>query len=415
MERVEDIVYFVTNAEEHDQTAKADQHLKVCKPRPSLGDVIGKIASSFYYVSKDIGVDDLALIFEKNEKIFTIGVVDENNVAIGIIIRREMFDILGKRFGRDVYKYKNIECLLKGVKTFDFARNIFAVSEELKEQLTEPHVNYFLLTGENNSFAGIFSTKDMLVYLSEITSQDINLAKKLQSNIVKDQYYLNNETLEIIGTSYMAKGVGGDFYIVKKYNSNNWIIIICDVSGKGISASLITAIIGGMFSIYDFNNGIKDFILKLNNYIAETFNLEKIVTGIFIDYSEQDSIMNIYDMAHGYIYLNREKDFSLIETGNMNLALGILQNIEPKEIVFNPKDGDRLFLITDGITDQRDPDGTEYGIERITGIVKENSGLTLKDLNDEIFKDIKDFRKNYPQSDDLTLLIINFKTSLLKI
>lgn len=377
-------------------------------PKKNFGDAIGKISSSFYYVKSNVKIDDLANKLEKSETIFTLAVVNEKDEPIGIIIRRELFDLLGKKFGRDVYKYKTVDKVLKEVKSFYYEKNIFLVSEELKNELSSQSINYYLLKNKENQFAGIFSTKDLLVYLSEITAQDINLAKKLQSNIVKDELYIKNDKFEMSTISKMAKGVGGDFWTIKKYSETNWVIFLCDVSGKGISASLITAIIGGMFSIYDFKKGLRDFIIKLNDYIAETFNLEKIVNGIFLDLNEITGEMSIYDMAHGYIYLLKNGLFKKIDTGNQNLAVGIMKNIDPKVIKFNLNKNDILVLFTDGIIDQRNANDQEYGMDSITNIFQQNYNLNIDQLNKKILDDINNFKKEYPQSDDLTLLILKF-------
>ncbi|MFW5800107.1 MAG: SpoIIE family protein phosphatase [Spirochaetota bacterium] len=383
--------------------------LKEYKPTIK-GDIIAKIASSFYYVEEDQRIEYLAQELTKNENIPAVGVVNKNNQLKGIVVREELFDLLGRPYGRDVYYYRKISTVTRETLCFNYKENIYSIANKLSKQLYDHETYYFLLQTDDNNFAGTFSTKDLLMYLSEITQRDINLATKIQTHIICEggEHFINNNS-EIIGTSTMAKGIGGDFYTIKKYNDTNWAIIICDVSGKGMAASLVTAVISGMLGLYDLNKGLKRFIVALNNQIYNTFQLEKYLTGIFIDFNERTGEMIVYDLGHSHLYLYRNQRFIKLKIKNGNLPIGITPDLSPQANRMKLKKNDLILSFTDGIDEQTNPEGEQYDIKNISKIIGKYKSQDLMIIKDKILEDVRNFRQTQPQHDDTTLICIMYK------
>ncbi len=377
-------------------------------PHKAPGSVIAKIARSFYYVRESVLVSDLADSLISNENIYAVAVVDDMHKVLGIIVRRELFDLLGKAFGRDLYTHKTVRSVMSGAGTFHVHDHIFAVAEQIAPFLNNPLVTDYVLVNDDGGFAGIFSTRDMLIYLSEITQRDIEMARRLQMSMVKEETCETNEYFSIIGSSVMARGVGGDFYALKKYDRDNWFITVCDVSGKGMSASLVSSIIGGMLSLYDFSAGIRHFVIKLNEYIHSTFESEKFVTGIFAGFNEKTGEMNIFDAGHSYLYVFRADKMIRINTREDTVPIGIMPSFLPKGGKFTFQKSDLLVLVTDGILEQINPHGAAYGIARLTDVIRKFRSQGLKRIKDEVIADIGGHRKNIPQNDDITVLLMEY-------
>lgn len=305
--------------------------LKKCPNTQMHGEVLIKIASSFWYCQADGGILDLSIDLSQHKDIMAVAVVDDKLHLLGIITRNHLFDILGKPYGRDVMKYKIIKMLAKKMPEFDYLRNIFSISEEISFLLHTRETRYFVLTKDKNKYAGIFSTIDMLIYLSAITQKDINLARQLQNSIVKDEEMISGKDFKIVGATRMAKGVGGDYYSIKELKNGNWSLSICDVSGKGVAASLITTAISGMFNIFSYSKGIKTLIKKVNSYLFQTFEAEKFVTGVFLDFDPHTGKCRLYDMGHSYMFISRDQDLFRIKSNNENMPLGITPESVPQE------------------------------------------------------------------------------------
>lgn len=373
------------------------------------GMVIGKIASAFHRVRAGTKIRDLAEALLENENIFALGVVDEADRVTGIVVRRDLFDILGKPFGRDLYTNKTVEKVMKPAVRFDAATNIFAVAEELAGTLNASVIGYYVLTGGDDVFAGVFSSKDLLICLSEMTRTDIELARRLQAGMVREEFMEGSPRFAVVGASSMAKGVGGDYYSIRRYDGVRRLLAVCDVSGKGIAASLVTAIIDGMLSIYDFSGGLRHFIIRLNEYIALTFQSERFVTGVFADFDEHSGEVVLYDLGHSYIFVYRDGRLSKITTKDDNIPLGIQRDILPRSARFALQRDDLLIIITDGIIEQLNPGGEQYGIKRLAGKIQEFRHKGLKRIKDELFADIAGFRGREVQHDDMTMILLEYR------
>lgn len=373
------------------------------------GQTVVQLISSLYYVLENTVVEDLRDAFTDEDEVHILAVLDKKMNVKGVISRNKLFDILSKPFGRDLYKRKPVVDICDSVETISFTKNIFAFAESFESHTGQHGVDYFAVTDENKKFRGIFSTSDLLVYLSEITKKDLNFAQNLQSAIVKQESTFNGEGLEIIGAAKMAKGVGGDFYSARKYNEKNWIVILCDVSGKGVAASLLSVTLSGMARIYDFNDGVAPFVRAVNNYIAESFGSGMFITGIFADLNEETGEITLFDMGHSYTYRCFDKKISRIESPSRNIPLGLVQNLEPESMTIELSAGELFVVISDGIEEQKNLAGEDYTISRFFDVLFNVMDKCASVVRKKIFSSIKDFRKGQPQQDDMTFVIIKKK------
>ena len=91
--------------------------------------------------------------------------------------------------------------------------------------------------------------------------------------------------------------------LFKRLVDGRFLVAICDVSGKGIAASLITAVLGGFFDGYTTSNTMKSFVRRLNRYLYDTFRLEYFITGIIIELDEDTGEATVCDMGHSYMLI----------------------------------------------------------------------------------------------------------------
>lgn len=373
------------------------------------GQAISRIVTQYYYVHQGDKIQDLADDIKEVDTIRAIGVLDDYNKPLGVIVVNELLMLLSRPYGRDVLKNHPVTEVMQQVRVFSSDRHILGVAEEIYIEMKSVKINYFCLTNQDDTFAGIFSTRNMLVYLSEITRVDIVLAKTVQGNIMKEYQHIETPNFEFLGFVCMAKEIGGDFYYIKNYKKNNWIISICDVSGKGIAASLITSVIGGMMNMYDYSKSLANFISKLNDYIYHTFGLDRFVTGIFMQFDEETGNISFHDFGHSYMYIMKGNKVLSLKSSKDNIPLGIETDIAPRENRLCLKKGDILLLLTDGFFDQLNIKRNNYTIQRIIAIIKRNKDKPYKRIKSLLMDDFHTFRGSQPQIDDVTFIMLKYK------
>ncbi len=298
---------------------------------------------------------------------------------------------------------------MKKAEIFQENTSIFSIIEHVSSDLQKPSNTFYLVVDSLGKICGIISTRRILGYLSDITQKDIHLAKKVQTSIVNEQTHISRDCFEFLAFSQMAKEVGGDFYYIREYRPGRWVIAICDVSGKGISASLVTTALGGMFSTFDFNRGIKSFINTVNRFFIDTFYMEKYATAVIMELNEETGEILLCDMGHKHIFIERDGQILRLHTNDINLPIGI---IPEQEVVFNRlalKKGETIMLMTDGLCEQRNDNGEEYPLKRFADITKKESKNGLIVVKDTILYDLNHFKGNRTQGDDITLMMIRYQ------
>jgi len=206
----------------------------------------------------------------------------------------------------------------------------------------------------------------------------------------------------------MAGETGGDFQYIREIGKNRIFISLCDVSGKGLNAGLISVAVSSMYAVYDFDKGIPDLIQKINSFIHNLFEGEIFLTGVFIDIDESTGETKIYDMGHSMIYMLKDKKAHSFENHPRNIPLGIQKNITPVVSTIRLEDGDFLISYSDGFPEQSNMSNERFGEPRLLSLAMKYRKNNLKQIRDILYEELKTWRFGQAQSDDMSLLIIDY-------
>ena len=206
--------------------------------------------------------------------------------------------------------------------------------------------------------------------------------------------------------------VSGDYHDVIDLGDNKYGFLIADVSGHSIAAALITMrikeIVGN--AAYKFNN-TKDLIMHINSEFENMLEeYERFFTAFYIILNENNEVIYT-NAAHPKALLLRsdQKEISKLDTNGCIIGLSKVNNImyDSKSTSLNP--GDKLILLTDGITESINNDGEEYGVERLYSLLKKNVALPCDEILKVILADYHDFVDINKRKDDETIMIIEIK------
>jgi sigma-B regulation protein RsbU (phosphoserine phosphatase) len=388
-------------------------------------------AKYFCYARADAHVLDLADELGHRPELPVVAIIDVEGKTLGIVVREKLFGLLGKSFGREVLGRSRVSELALEVPVFDAHADLFAVAGSLLADGDE----YCILSGPGGAFLGILASQDLANYLSRMTQDDIELAGRLQERLLGASSGGRGEASEHYGIeawSRPAKGVGGDFYFVKELPGGQLFLALCDVSGKGVAASIIVSMVWGMLTMFDYQRGLSDLVVGINDSIVTTFHMEKYLTGVFLIYDPAGQRLAYADMGHSHATLFRGGRPRLLRGPRGNLPVGVEAELEPDIAHFRLKPGDKLFLYTDGLIEQEDSTGREFGerhlIEAVlTAIEKGESlrdaipkaldahrGVTAAaavptDGSPTMASDTTVVSATTPQQDDMSFLLLSIK------
>lgn len=362
------------------------------------------LVNQYYCVSESLKIRDLAAELKKVGEVWAVAVVNDRLEASGIIVTTQFQEKMSRPYAHDVFDKKRVTELMTETRSFPFDKNIITVSEDLADEVRKTSNQYYLVEDGKGQFCGIFSTKDLLIHQFNAHRDDIELAVSIQQAVVPETTELQSPGLEIFALANMAKGVGGDFLAVRDLGKGQWLLSVCDVSGKGIAASLVTASLGGMFAQYDTERGLLPFISQVNQFILNTFKMEKYLTGVFLELDETSKRVVLCDMGHSYVGVIR--GLECLKNPTVNPFVGFVPNLEVKPYEMTLQSGDLLFCYTDGFVEQQNVQGEEFGVETLEKLLVEHREIPLSAMAELLHHKVKKFRGEQPRGDDEAVLLV---------
>jgi sigma-B regulation protein RsbU (phosphoserine phosphatase) len=369
-----------------------------------FSNAIINIAEHTWWVDESSRILDVADELQKWPGIPVIAILNKQGQLVGILEREQLFVLIGKPFGREVFQRSSVLEISKYVQPMDYRLNILTVAQQIRDRVFSES-NLIPLVDENDQFQGIFSVQDLNEYLSRMIQDDIQLAGQLQERM------LSNSTVSVPGAAVRAwtrsaKGVGGDFFFIQELPGEKIFTTLCDVSGKGLAASLVVSMVWGMLNSYDFRRGLKELIRNLNRAVVSTFHMEKYLTGFFCIIDPGSKKMIFADMGHSHVVLSRNSKPIPLKARNLNLPIGIDQEMECHLASITLRNGDRILVYTDGMTEQKNKNSEEFGERRLYNYFI--SAQDQETFEKQCMDQFDAFRESVPQQDDVSLLTIFF-------
>jgi len=234
--------------------------------------------------------------------------------------------------------------------------------------------------------------------------EQLEIAKRIQSSLLPKRLPRSRH-FEIAAQMVPAIQVGGDYYdVISK--GECVLVVVADVSGKGIPAALL------MMSLRSTLRALAkdDFELshlaeELNSVLCEDLGEDRFVTLAFVGL-RQDGEVRIINAGHNPIVHVRNGQIGLLEA--RTLPMGIMKNVNYEETVLKLEPSDTLVIYTDGVTEARNQVGEEFGFERLSEIVKTCSHKSANEMMKEIQDELRFFCGDAPQHDDSTLVVVKY-------
>ena len=355
--------------------------------------------------------------------------IENTDWILGIVLpQRELFDAL--------YKLNIISISLVIFRILTLILTIFLISKTIIKPLKEViQTSVDISNGNFDAYIKPPKIKDEIYQLAiainkmqdkiktyienlkiatqeeEKRKSELSIANKIQMNMLPTSQNLNYEQrIKLYATLHPAKEVGGDFYDFFYLGDDKLCFIVADVSGKSVPAALFMAVAISYLRAYSSENLTPaDIVNKLNNALSKNNDACMFVTLFLGILDLKNDKLSYVNAGHPTPYLfSKEKYPTPLKSIN-NPVIGIMPDIEFKQFDIQLEKGDKLFIYTDGVNEAFSKQQEEFGEERI----KENLNLLRQTSCEEILnkmeKIIEEFRKGEPQSDDITMMLLEIK------
>lgn len=206
-----------------------------------------------------------------------------------------------------------------------------------------------------------------------------------------------------------AMEVGGDYYDFLPLPGGKWVMLLGDVSGKGVKAAFYMTLTKGILHAIAGSEGDHyQILLRLNRVFGALSEPGIFLTLCAVVLEPQARSVQLLSAGHNPPLLLRRGSARTLEP--KGLVLGVMGdevfNKSLKDVRMALEPGDTLVLYTDGVTEAMDQDHQEYGMDRLTAAIEGAAGKDAHGILESIVEDVVRFQQGGPQADDMTLLVL---------
>ena len=244
---------------------------------------------------------------------------------------------------------------------------------------------------------------DPIAAQKAVMERELTIAHNIQKALLP-QSFPEHADIDLYATQTPARDVGGDLY---DYFVHEGCLVFCigDVSGKGVPAALLMAVMKSMFrSEAHRADSAAGIVETMNRNLGEEYKGGDFVT----------MFVGILDLKTGFLdYCNAGHEAPLVAGRPLdvkrNLPVGALSDWNYEGQQTQLKSGDMLFLYTDGLSEAKNSTGELLGRKRVQQIVSEHAIDTARQLVGVLEAEERYHAGDAEQNDDITMLAIRWQ------
>ena len=250
------------------------------------------------------------------------------------------------------------------------------------------------------------------LYADRISS-DMDRARVVQQRLLPDLGTMPlPDRLEWAASFVPQEEVGGDYFDASLTKDGRLAVIFADVSGHGLGAALVTAIMKTIFEAWLERRGeLVDLVRLLNQRLFSLTpdqSFAAVAVGIFDPELHSFTYCNCGHNPYPYLISANPGAPSPLDAAQ-TLILGAFPEVDPRPATIDLQRGDTLIFATDGVTEALDDHGDEFGREKLEQYLADHREMSLPKLVNDLVDTVESFSRGCEQSDDRTVLALRVR------
>jgi phosphoserine phosphatase RsbU/P len=382
---------------------------------------LGEIAVATGDIGAETTVNEVIAIFRHDPSLLALPVVEDGRL-LGVMSRKALFARhLGRPFAMDLFGKRPIrELLEERLPAMEADWDITTALARLLE--ADPHL-------ETDSFAvaadgaghGIVSVADLMMKHAESQTHLLDTLRNLSARIREEVEKASQiqqallppqesrfDAITVHACLVTSSEIGGDFYDYFPLEGGRLGLVIGDVSGHGVQSGMVTT--AAKASLHTLiNRGVTtpaELLHGMNNAILATVRQTLLMTCLVAVIDPHRGELTLANAGHNFPYLCR-RGAGRVEMLNeaAGFPLGFEQNNIYPEAATPFAAGDLLFLYSDGIPECANPDGEEFGYERLEAFLADRCAAPPGAIKERLLETTSRFTGSPVFDDDITILI----------
>lgn len=241
-----------------------------------------------------------------------------------------------------------------------------------------------------------------LAQREQMLEQDLKAARKLQRLLLQSSPEV--EGLEVGIRSRPAREISGDVYDFFTFEGKS-VIAFGDVSGKGAAAALYGALLSGLLRIFGTRRRTPAALMKsMNDTLMERRVEAQYATLLVAFWQPETRVLKMANAGASAPLVWRRGE--ILKPKVEGVPIGLLREIEYEETDLSLEPGDVVMLYSDGVEDQVNGAGEDFGRARVTKLLKKHAGDAPKAAADAVIAALDAFRGTTSISDDQSVIVM---------
>jgi len=239
-----------------------------------------------------------------------------------------------------------------------------------------------------------------------LMDEELRVARTIQQSLLP-AHLPTEGWLRAAASSMASQQVGGDYYDLVEATPDCWSAVVADVSGKGVSSALLAGVLQGALMIIGAVQGeLNQGVARLNRFLLERTGGEKYAT-IFYCQVERGGRVRYVNAAHCPPLVLRSSGVTAVLEAT-GMPVGLIEGAEYEVADTRLTPGDKLLIYTDGVTEAQDAAGAFFGVKRLHALAATHGASSAETVHDAVQTAVRDFTQGAAQSDDITLLVLEY-------
>lgn len=240
---------------------------------------------------------------------------------------------------------------------------------------------------------------------------ELNLAANIQADMLIKYFppFPERTDFNIFASMTPAKEVGGDFYDFFLVDHDHLALVIADVSGKGVPASLFMMRSMLMIeSLTTLTRSPSEILGTLNKMICDNNESKMFVTVWLAILDLKSGKLTAANAGHEYPIIKVPgKDFELYKDKHC-FVVGGKKKAKYKDYEITLEPGSVIFVYTDGVPEAKNKEGKMFKLDATVDALNANPNADVETLTNNVKNSVSDFTKDAEQFDDLTMLCVEY-------
>ena len=252
--------------------------------------------------------------------------------------------------------------------------------------------------------ARLYEKEKTLVKMQE----EIRLAARIQTELLPKSGP-SIPGYDIVGRTIPAQEVGGDYFDFIPIDEHRLAFCLGDVTGKGLPASLLMANLQATLRGQTLTTGSpKTCLERSNQLLYQSTSPEKFATLFYAILDLQNHQILYSNAGHDNPYLCSDRTTTKrLKIGG--IPLGMLPDFSFEQESVPLEEDSILVAYSDGVTEAMNAKEEMFGEERIAAVIDQHKNAPATEIIDHLVSAVKTFAAGYPQSDDITVVVMRRK------